>query len=330
MNNFENYIPPWLAQSQIFAVGIIDLEGRYTYLNDFFQKSLSSEKNLLGVSALETIHPEDREKAYLAEQKCLIPPYKNVGVVLRKNYHLSHSEIFKIVEWEFSALLDEQGSPIGIITIGKDRSQFYESQKDLQDTQSKLRAIIDSTNDNNILLSPDYKVLSFNKAAAESVRFFLKAELQEGQDFRHYVVTGMEKTFQEYFHRALSGEVIKEEIAIPLGLQENIWYLVSFFPVFNSERKKRKIIAVSYNASDIDKAKKNELILIGKNKALEEIAYTQSHEIRRPVANILGLLQIFDTQNLSKENLLIFRNLLETSQELDEIIHKIVAKTQQI
>jgi PAS domain S-box-containing protein len=64
------------------------------------------------------------------------------------------------------------------------------------------------------------------------------------------------------------------------------------------------------------------------NSRLQEIASISSHEIRRPVATILGLVNLFDGQNsnnpLNKE---IINHLYDTAKELDNVIHTIVEKT---
>ncbi len=63
--------------------------------------------------------------------------------------------------------------------------------------------------------------------------------------------------------------------------------------------------------------------------ALKEIAKIQSHEIRRPVANIIGLTDLMDfKQKTVEENEQILQYLRTSALELDQIISKIVDKTQ--
>lgn len=64
------------------------------------------------------------------------------------------------------------------------------------------------------------------------------------------------------------------------------------------------------------------------NKRLQEIASISSHEIRRPVATILGLVNLFDQNTpdnpMNKE---IINHIDITAKELDAVIHTIVEKT---
>jgi len=64
------------------------------------------------------------------------------------------------------------------------------------------------------------------------------------------------------------------------------------------------------------------------NNALREIAWSQSHEARRPVANILGLLNLLKYEDISMtdEQKEIFECLSKATNELDQVIHEIVAK----
>ncbi len=65
-----------------------------------------------------------------------------------------------------------------------------------------------------------------------------------------------------------------------------------------------------------------------KNEQLAEIARLNSHEIRRPLANILGLVALFNRENPADEfNIEVLDKMDKSARELDEIIHRIVDNT---
>ncbi|MDZ7846656.1 MAG: histidine kinase dimerization/phospho-acceptor domain-containing protein [Owenweeksia sp.] len=67
------------------------------------------------------------------------------------------------------------------------------------------------------------------------------------------------------------------------------------------------------------------------NKKLREIAWTQSHVVRAPLARIMGLTHLFEedtTSDIEKHQLV--KQILESAGELDDIIRDIVKKSQQI
>lgn len=67
-----------------------------------------------------------------------------------------------------------------------------------------------------------------------------------------------------------------------------------------------------------------------KNKKLEEIAQIQSHTVRSQIANILGVCEIFDFDNVSEEEKTeLVRELGIATKKLDNITRDIVFKTYQ-
>jgi signal transduction histidine kinase len=81
-------------------------------------------------------------------------------------------------------------------------------------------------------------------------------------------------------------------------------------------------------ASNINEQKEQEKQLQLQNKQLMEIAWTQSHELRAPLANIMGLLHLLKIDQVNAEiQRLYLEKLDEAAQDLDKIIHEVVAKS---
>jgi CheY-like chemotaxis protein len=67
------------------------------------------------------------------------------------------------------------------------------------------------------------------------------------------------------------------------------------------------------------------------NRKLFEISFLQSHQVRVPVAHILGLFGLFDFKDAQNPiNAQVLAELKITAESLDSIIHEIVLKTNQI
>ncbi|MDF2430441.1 MAG: hypothetical protein JWP44_72 [Mucilaginibacter sp.] len=78
---------------------------------------------------------------------------------------------------------------------------------------------------------------------------------------------------------------------------------------------------------DITKLKQNELHIMKQNERLNEIAMINAHEIRRPLANILGLTQLFDIETIGgTSNKEILEYLQTAAQDLDTVIVSIIDK----
>lgn len=68
---------------------------------------------------------------------------------------------------------------------------------------------------------------------------------------------------------------------------------------------------------------KNKDILEVKNKTLEEYAFIISHNIRRPLANILGLTELLNTSEIKESNTNeIISKLKQSAEELDGLVKK--------
>lgn len=76
----------------------------------------------------------------------------------------------------------------------------------------------------------------------------------------------------------------------------------------------------------LEKMRKIEL----QNKALREIAWTQSHIVRAPLANIIGLIGLLKNKQLKEEDSKILTFISDSAEKLDQIIHEIVQKSSEI
>ncbi len=64
-------------------------------------------------------------------------------------------------------------------------------------------------------------------------------------------------------------------------------------------------------------------ILQCQNKQLKEYAFITSHNLRKPLANILGLVQLFDKEKVNDpDSNLAINKISEMADELDELLRK--------
>ncbi len=341
----------------------------------------------------------------------------------------------------------------GLTIFFKDISQEKKTLEMLKDSENKLRAILDGTTDGNILISPDYKILCFNKQANETVELVTGMELQEMSSIWEYIFPEDKELFYKYTQKALSGKAQTFEKKIFLN-EFSVWYRVTYYPAYDSEEeilgfnfnttnisdlkqkeirlqenknrldrtlesiphpflvvneqrnityvnnefervfgytgqevldkpidfliperyrnvhkeheehylgtggvllhkfsgnitaitKTKQEIAISASLNtftvggekfvfvileDITELKKRQAIILKQNEALRQIAWQQSHEVRRPLANILGLYELLsiDEKATAEEKQLYLDYILQMTKELDTIIHKISSIT---
>ncbi len=205
-------------------------------------------------------------------------------------------------------------------------NMITELNQDLQAAQLKLKAIFDSTRNIHFLLDKNYQVLFFNKAAMHADNWYNKAGINEGDNLLD-VIGDDEKNkavFKKHIQQAFTGENFEIEEQITFTSGKKAWFKTEFYPVVENNA----IIGVALNITNIDEIKKSEQQVLAQNEALKKIAFIQSHEVRRPVATILGLINLIDKEDMNEPfNAIVIDKLEVTVKELDEVIHRTVRAT---
>ena len=82
---------------------------------------------------------------------------------------------------------------------------------------------------------------------------------------------------------------------------------------------------------DLTEAQERLRKIESQNELLKEIAWTQSHVVRAPLANLQGFIKLLkDEINDGKTDLKLLDYIIDSTEKLDEIIKEIVKKTNEI
>jgi|GEM_PF-5605207 len=227
--------------------------------------------------------------------------------------------IHSIEQWFLVSVYPYQN---GFVVLYRNITTQKIMQNKLRDSERKLRAILNNTTDSNVLISPTYTVLSFNKVAADGVRLFMNKELKEGASMFNYIVEGTREEFVYDFQKAVKGEIVSIEKELFFSETFSIWFAFNYVPVYENN----ELIGISFNSTNIDTRKKAELRVKEQNNDLMSIAWLQSHEVRKPVANILGLVDLLKDETNSE----YLQYLQQSAEELDRIVREIVSLTNTI
>jgi PAS domain S-box-containing protein len=203
-------------------------------------------------------------------------------------------------------------------TLAQQRTKEQEHATAISESELKLKAIFDSSNDTHILAGRNFEVLAFNRSAAAFVKNAYGHKLTEGDTLFDFTEPSILPQFKKYFNIALTGRSIKREWLLMPGTPTACWKLTTFIPVRN---RVGDVIGVALNSTDITHHKKQEAYINIQNEALNRIAIIQSHELRRPVASLLGIMDLIKMENI---NFSYFDMMELTVNELDEKIRGIV------
>jgi PAS domain S-box-containing protein len=211
---------------------------------------------------------------------------------------------------------------------GHNGKEAGDAREEIAWTKNNLEALINNTEDYIWSIDREGKYVYMNSAYRKRITETTGSEPKEGDDA--YIHSGgtekIRKEWRGYYNRALSGERYVTRHQSPDRSKQITYFEVSFNPIYR--KSKSEIVGVGCFARDITGRLKIEEALIEQNERLKHIASLSSHELRRPVASMLGLLNIIDKENFSNpENQQIIEHLHTVGNEIDEVIRLIVNKT---
>ncbi len=231
----------------------------------------------------------------------------NLNVHQQKSLEVLSRQVINLMEFQWS-----------LQSLAQQHQQTQQQKLSIEESEIKLKAIFDSSKDTHILVGKNLEVLAFNKSASDFIRTTYKKRLSLGDCIMDYTDPKLFKQFTKYFALALSGRSIKREWMLMPGTVYACWKETSFIPVKNN---KGEVIGIALNSTDITTRKRQEEQISTQNDALTRIAIIQSHELRRPVASLLGLMDLMKLEHISFG----YFDIMEvTVNELDEKIRGIV------
>lgn len=236
---------------------------------------------------------------------CVIDQYPRILTTVQKQVLVILSrQVTQILEFELS------------IKIMKD--QFIQARQ----AEIKLRSFFESSVSCHLLLGMNFDVMAYNKSLKNFIKDVFGISVKLDMDIRNYVHSSHQQTFVNNYQAALVGNTIISEREIAYADKMIYWYII-YEPARNPEGD---IIGVSLNATDITKRISQERLVFAQNESLRKIAFIQSHELRRPVSSILGLMELIKEQDYyqGSEELVM---LGKATNELDDKIRDIVNHT---
>jgi PAS domain S-box-containing protein len=202
--------------------------------------------------------------------------------------------------------------------LADQHEQTKKHVKVIEDSEIKLKAVFDSTNDVHILVTKELQIVAFNRSAVKYIEGIYQKKLGIGDMVLDFVDPKIKTQLTKYFTIASTGKTVKHDWLLRTGTPHECWRQIKLMPIKNNAGE---IIGVALNSADISKRKQQEQQIAIQNEALTRIAIIQSHELRRPVASLLGMMDLMKMEQIDFG----YFNMMElTINELDEKIRIIV------
>jgi PAS domain S-box-containing protein len=181
---------------------------------------------------------------------------------------------------------------------------------------TKVNNFIIITDRNNFITWVNQAFVDFTGYTLDEVAGYTAATFFAGEETDMEVLSDIQKS-----KNAL--ESFAMEVRCHKKNGKKFWIHGEYAPLFGDNNEFTGYIAV-YN--DITGLKQKEFEITLQNEKLKEVAWLSSHEIRRPLANIIGLANMMKESTMMEEKIRILENVNRSAEELDQIVHEINTK----
>lgn len=216
----------------------------------------------------------------------------------------------------------------GLGMLISDITQQHLLEDTLNQFQLTLEAVVNASDDQIWAIDHQFRLLAANKQFYQT---FEKRGVAINEQQSLIEIDAHNPNFgawKKAYEQAISGqkvEVLVSDLSKPAGEPE---IDLRMYPIKN---ELNEVICIGCFAHNASRRIAYERQINQQHERLLQIAWQQSHEMRAPLANVLGISSLLreDTQ-ISREDLLKqLQNLEVSALKLDSIIHNIVSQTSQ-
>lgn len=217
----------------------------------------------------------------------------------------------------------------------KYESELIRRQQEAEEQKRKSEFLLNAIPNMIWTALPDGSVNFIN----DRTKSYFNEIYQIGQEDFKGVVTADKRTFCSAWKRAIKMQKSMEiEVRLQGQHREPEWFLLRMEPFYNSSGNleiwfgsatnihKRKLLQLA-NYSSLTESLSYAHETIDKNEErFMTIAMNQSHMIRKPLANIMGLIDLMKEEGLNKETKELLGLLDSSASELDNMIREVINK----
>ena len=276
-------------------------------------------------SWISLIHPED-----LAHAKRIT----NEGRRKLANFNLHHRIVRKdgairAIYSQAEFIFNAAGAPIGLHGVSHDITEMKDSEKALAQSEANLRQLMDlipqgifakDFNGQYIFVNKNFAASygltaeeMINKSILETIPAENEAAAFLEQD-REVILSGVPKIIPEHpFIDHFGNKHIFHTVKVP-------------YTVAGTNKKAALGVTIDITQQKKAEAERTKIIadIVRRNNDLEQFSHIVSHNLRAPVANILGLVDIMQNIGISEaEETIVTEGIHTAAQNLDMVIRDI-------
>lgn len=260
---------------------------------------------------LSIIHPDDLLKVTESHKAALSNKQRKYQCEYRINIG---SNDYRYICDQAELIYDVAGKPSRMIGAVRDIHDL----KSTGEENKRLGEIIDKINNLVLITDNQLNTVWTNRAFRDFTGYTLEemAGKRPGLFLKDPDPTQIDLVTTRVNNR----ETFNVEQLIFTKYFTSAWVFADFTPLYNDDNEFIGYITIY---SDISALKEKETGLVKQNELLREIAWSESHEVRKPFATLMGLLNLLKTEEDEEERKLLFNYMDISVEELDAMLHKI-------
>ncbi|MFP4394230.1 MAG: PAS domain S-box protein [Anaerolineales bacterium] len=144
-----------------------------------------------------------------------------------------------------------------VVITYNDVTERQRAEIALRESEAKLRALTNATEQSFVLLDRDGVVLACNRVAQTNTQAVFGVAIQPGDAIERFVLDRDRTEFAADFARALNGDIVHTERPFPLADGTTRWFAFTYHPVVEGEQ----VVGVGFNTIDITERQRAEIAL---------------------------------------------------------------------
>lgn len=221
---------------------------------------------------------------------------------------------YRYYENYVAPIRDEYDRVVSAYFISKDITCKKKSEKVLLESERKLQTVYENSIQFLTILDLERKFVWFNKNALDRSAAILGRALELGELVESYIEKSQQELFLINFNKAVRGEVIIYNRTVSVNNQK-LFLEYTLSPIYENTQ----VVGVSLAGINVTKHKEYEdylkrvnLELISQNEQLNHYSHVISHNLRGPIATLMGLVKLFEQE----------KNNAPQVEELMQLVYK--------
>lgn len=193
----------------------------------------------------------------------------------------------------------------------------------LKASESNLKSVFENTDVGHLLLDKDYTIVSFNNSLKKGYATISGMEIEMNKKLTDLILDHRKEAFRKILETVNER---KKPYSYDMAYQYNkrtYHFSMNIVPVLEG----KEITGYSISAYDITERKQLEVErqkiindMLQRNRDLEQFSYIVSHNIRSPLATLLGFSKLLKSDLNDREKEFVFKGMEESAQKLDNTI----------